>query len=668
MKSKILSLVGLLSVLFIGAVIWRMNSFIREDRTSWAQAQMRTQILSLQQTLQSMVQDLQHRSNLFQGSDSRHEKSFWSAAEPFKAMAWIKDMNNPTLENILVKDGSGLDDTMLASAVKELTGKSVVRGKMLFVPWHDLQNRNWVMVVWPWAENRKLVLWAGAEYLQGLLEPHKGTLSQLAFVNDSGQVLAHSQIEYFGTRLNDHPLFKEYKTAATTQGGGSYQDSSGENFQGYYEVVPNSNLMIMASASHHDLLADKNKVWASFLFIGLGLVLLTLGGLAMLKISDRDEEPHLNRSAFVLPTAPAPPTVSAPAALKKESLPEPENRHEVFKKIAASLGHELRAPLIRILGFSQMILANEQGESLRGYANSILRETRSARDILEKLFSFAQEQDIAMTPQKVEVSVKKALARIKPELQRHKVQLTEKISETTEIPLAGPLIEKALEAIFQNSMEAMERKPNKEMQLYVRKVTGGCEIVIEDNGEGIEPQNIKKVFDPFYTTRTYAKHLGLGLSAAFGVIRQHGGDLKVESQKGQGTKITISLPEKSQEQPQRTSNTTSIPAEVPAEPISFSPADVEIEKLLDFNELETAPAGLLGVNSAGDAPIVDDGHTVSLNPKDQLVGFVPSQQLNAPDVLEKIDKANFRANKGRTILEDYKVEIRRPRRKVIENS
>ena len=109
MKLKILSLVGVLSVVFIAAVIWRMNHFIHEDRTNWAQAQMRTQILSLQQTTQALILDLQHRTSILQ--DSKRDKNFWLAMEPFKAAAWVRDLNQPTLENTSIKDGIGLDDT-----------------------------------------------------------------------------------------------------------------------------------------------------------------------------------------------------------------------------------------------------------------------------------------------------------------------------------------------------------------------------------------------------------------------------------------------------------------------------------------------------------------------------------------------------------------------------
>ena len=641
MKLKILSLVGSLSVIFIAAVIWRMNHFIQEDRTNWAQAQMRTQVISLQQTAQALLHDLQHKTPLLQ--DSIRDKNFWFAVDPFKAMAWVRDLNNPTLENTAIKDGTGLDDTNLVSAVKNLQGHKVAQGSFLLVPWQDSQRRNWLMVVWPWAENRKLILWTGAEYFQALLETHKGALAKLSFVNESGQVLAHSQAEYFGSRLNDQYLYKEFKSSGALQGGGSFKDSSGEDFQGYYEAIPNTNLVLMASTSYHDLLADNNKVWASFLFVGLGLVLLTLGGISLLKISDA-------------PVADGNTIRSLPAVKEvflkipeKESVAKAsvtqENRQEVFKKIAGSLGHEMRSPLARILGLSQMILEKEKDQTLAAYAGSILRETRSARDVLEKLFSFAQEKESVMRPLRVEAVVKNLLQRWQPEFQKRNVQLIQKIESVPEVMADMNLIEKALESILQNSMDSMERILKREIRVTVRAISSGAEIVIQDIGEGIDAEHLSKIFDPFFTTRSFSQHLGLGLSAAYGVIKQHGGTLRVESQKDHGTTVTLTLPDQNHFKEAGSVPSLATAVHVTGDSDRFSPADVEIEQLLDFQETESSDLSI-----------------------SEKTFFITEASLE-PSPRQEIKKETITfAPKAPTALDEYKVEIRRPRRPIIENS
>jgi len=67
-------------------------------------------------------------------------------------------------------------------------------------------------------------------------------------------------------------------------------------------------------------------------------------------------------------------------------------------------------------------------------------------------------------------------------------------------------------------------------------------IILEDNGPGINADNLQRIFEPFYTTKPSGKGTGLGLSISYDVVRQHGGDLQVESEPGKGAKFTISLP------------------------------------------------------------------------------------------------------------------------------
>ncbi len=67
-------------------------------------------------------------------------------------------------------------------------------------------------------------------------------------------------------------------------------------------------------------------------------------------------------------------------------------------------------------------------------------------------------------------------------------------------------------------------------------------IEIADNGVGIEPEHIPRIFDPFYTTKDVGKGTGLGLSVTYGILQKHGGGIEVHSEKGLGTTFTIILP------------------------------------------------------------------------------------------------------------------------------
>jgi two-component system, NtrC family, sensor kinase len=84
-------------------------------------------------------------------------------------------------------------------------------------------------------------------------------------------------------------------------------------------------------------------------------------------------------------------------------------------------------------------------------------------------------------------------------------------------------------------------------------------LTVSDNGEGIPPENLAKIFHPFFTTKPEGKGVGLGLAVTYGIVEAHGGDIEVESKVGEGTTFTVSLPLE-QHQPSAAEASVAIPA------------------------------------------------------------------------------------------------------------
>ncbi len=76
------------------------------------------------------------------------------------------------------------------------------------------------------------------------------------------------------------------------------------------------------------------------------------------------------------------------------------------------------------------------------------------------------------------------------------------------------------------------------------EASGMISVIIEDNGEGMSPEIIHKIFDPFFTTKKVGEGTGLGLSVSYGIIREHGGDIKVKSRPAAGSVFEVLIPEK----------------------------------------------------------------------------------------------------------------------------
>jgi len=116
-----------------------------------------------------------------------------------------------------------------------------------------------------------------------------------------------------------------------------------------------------------------------------------------------------------------------------------------------------------------------------------------------------------------------------------------------DIPPEVPLIygdRKSLQQVFLNLfINAIQAMPDGGiLQIGVHTEDGQLKINVEDTGEGIEPEHLPHIFDPFYTTKEVGRGTGLGLSVTYGIIEKHGGHIEAHSQKGRGTLFTIVLP------------------------------------------------------------------------------------------------------------------------------
>ena len=81
-----------------------------------------------------------------------------------------------------------------------------------------------------------------------------------------------------------------------------------------------------------------------------------------------------------------------------------------------------------------------------------------------------------------------------------------------------------------------------ELRVLTDNVDSKIEIIVQDTGTGISRENIKKIYDPFFTTKAAGKGTGLGLSVSYGIVREHGGNISVDSKPGVGTSFKLELP------------------------------------------------------------------------------------------------------------------------------
>ncbi len=213
-------------------------------------------------------------------------------------------------------------------------------------------------------------------------------------------------------------------------------------------------------------------------------------------------------------------------------------------QLSSGVAHEINNPLGVILGYTQLLLRGEKEDSQRRRdLKTIEKHVRSCKAIVEDLLNFARSSK----PKKETVKIHRSIDEIL-DFVRHHAKSGEVVLERDYDPRVPPLLldEKKIKQVIMN------------LVMNARHAVGGggtiavatgfdpekelVSIRVADTGYGIEKKNLSRIFDPFFTTKPTGEGTGLGLSVSYGIIKNHGGDIIVESEPGTGTTFTVVLP------------------------------------------------------------------------------------------------------------------------------
>ncbi len=161
------------------------------------------------------------------------------------------------------------------------------------------------------------------------------------------------------------------------------------------------------------------------------------------------------------------------------------------------------------------------------------------RDIVQNLKSFSRVDQTEFTPADINECLESTLAIAMNEI-KYKATVEKDFGTLPLLPCFPQQLNQVFLNILVNAAQAIEKKG--EIKIKTRAEAGQVKITISDNGSGI-PENIReKIFEPFFTTKEVGKGTGLGMSISYDIIKEHHGQINVESEAGQGTTFTIVLP------------------------------------------------------------------------------------------------------------------------------
>ncbi|MFO7955534.1 MAG: GAF domain-containing protein [Candidatus Brocadiia bacterium] len=211
-------------------------------------------------------------------------------------------------------------------------------------------------------------------------------------------------------------------------------------------------------------------------------------------------------------------------------------------RMAGHLAHEIRNPLTAIGGFARSIARRHEEDTVtHRNANIIYEEARRLERTLVNVLDYTRPLRPDKKPVRINEIVRDTVGQFRPQLEEE--DITVRFSLREDLPAVsadGEMIKQVILNLIKNAKEATENKQKGKITVSTDHDGDSVLVSVADNGAGMPPDVVENLFSPFFTTKIGG--IGLGLSVSRRIVRQHGGDMEVESELGGGSRFTVSLP------------------------------------------------------------------------------------------------------------------------------
>ena len=218
-------------------------------------------------------------------------------------------------------------------------------------------------------------------------------------------------------------------------------------------------------------------------------------------------------------------------------------------ELSAGVAHEINNPLNGVINFAQLLKDEDtpRSEFEQQMIDGIIDEGERIAKIVRGLLAFARADTLDLRQVHFAESINASIALFGRQFEKDGI--TVEIDLQPDLPMVradGSRLRQVVVNMISNAHHALKAKPadsveGKIFRITARRVGEMVRVEFYDNGIGIKREDLVKVFDPFFTTRREAGGTGLGLSISFGIIRDFGGTIKVESEEGKFTRFIVEL-------------------------------------------------------------------------------------------------------------------------------
>lgn len=246
--------------------------------------------------------------------------------------------------------------------------------------------------------------------------------------------------------------------------------------------------------------------------------------------------------------------------LFKEKLQRQSQKLEALGRLAGGIAHDFNNVLQSVIGFAELVhrqLNTKQiTEQSQEYTEEIIKAGRRASELIKQILLFSRQKEQEMKPLMMSILLKEAIKLLRSALPSN-VKIVQRIDNHVPRVVVDPVqIHQLLTNLGTNAWEAMDETggtifftvsgvnlSDSECRLWSGLTAGQyTRIDIEDTGKGIEPATLERIFEPYFTTKANSGGSGLGLAVVHGIVKAHGGDIRVVRSDSTGTLISIVFP------------------------------------------------------------------------------------------------------------------------------
>jgi signal transduction histidine kinase len=229
---------------------------------------------------------------------------------------------------------------------------------------------------------------------------------------------------------------------------------------------------------------------------------------------------------------------------------------EAIGSLAGGIAHDFNNILAPIMGRAELMLVeNQDNASVSEHCRGIIDASRRARDLVKQILTFSRQVDQEIQPISLTEVIHEVVQLVRPTLPAT-IEIDCQLPDSCPRVMADATqMHQVVMNLITNAFHAMEDKGGR-LRIRLETVTLGLgefdhfsmapglyqQLTIEDSGHGMDQATLAKIFDPYFTTKPRGKGTGLGLAVVLGIMRGYGGEIRVESEVGKGTRFTLFLP------------------------------------------------------------------------------------------------------------------------------